>query len=212
MHYINRFTMAASFEDLQTLSASALALVSLLRPLRWAGPLISTLPSELYEYLDSPVPLILGVVSLPLHFEQGPDMVLVFADEDRVRLPPKLLSDPGAHLAIQLPRLSQLRHDLAPHCDRLRPLLLDGPNAAEAAPRRPSPTKRTAAGDDRRAAVARGPQTPELPTMTTEAIRAGLRGGAPDDDDDDGDDDDDADGRCRPPPRTCWPASRRNHP
>jgi len=65
-------------QDLQTLSASALALVSLLRPLRWAGPLISTLPSELYEYLDSPVPLILGVVSLPLHFEQGPDMVLVF--------------------------------------------------------------------------------------------------------------------------------------
>ncbi|KAH8078815.1 hypothetical protein JL720_9565 [Aureococcus anophagefferens] len=66
-------------QDLQTLSASALALVSLLRPLRWAGPLISTLPSELYEYLDSPVPLILGVVSLPLHFEQGPDMVLVAA-------------------------------------------------------------------------------------------------------------------------------------
>ena len=71
--------------DLQTLSACALGAVSLLRPLRWAGPLISALPADLRDYLDSPVPLILGVTGLPLHFEQGADMVLAFADEDRVR-------------------------------------------------------------------------------------------------------------------------------
>ncbi|KAJ1458999.1 DENN domain-containing protein, partial [Pelagophyceae sp. CCMP2097] len=47
-------------QDLQTLSACVLALVSMLRPLRWAGPLISALPANLGDYLDSPVPLILG--------------------------------------------------------------------------------------------------------------------------------------------------------
>ena len=98
--------------DLRTLTSSALGLVAMLRPLRWAGPLITALPSKLSEYLDSPVPLILGVASLPVDFVQGAEMVLVFVDEDRVRLPPKLLAEPGAHLSIQLPKLTQLCHDL----------------------------------------------------------------------------------------------------
>ncbi|KAJ8602879.1 hypothetical protein CTAYLR_009945 [Chrysophaeum taylorii] len=100
-------------KHLQTLSACALGLVSMLRPLRWVGPLVSALPAKMYEYLESPVPLVLGVVSLPLDFAQNADMVLVFADEDRVRLPPTLLELPGAHLSIQLPQLSQLAHDLS---------------------------------------------------------------------------------------------------
>lgn len=99
-------------QHLRTLSACTLGLVSMLRPLRWVGPLVSALPAKMYEYLDSPVPLVIGVLSLPLDFYQGADMVLVFADEDRVRLPPKLLARPGAHLSIQLPQLSQLAHDM----------------------------------------------------------------------------------------------------
>ena len=98
--------------DLQTLSACALGAVSLLRPLRWAGPLISALPADLRDYLDSPVPLILGVTGLPLHFEQGADMVLAFADEDRVRLP--------VGEDIELPRGATLIENLQPLVDLLR--------------------------------------------------------------------------------------------
>ena len=76
-----------------------------MRPLRWAGPLISALPADLRDYLDSPVPLILGVTGLPLHFEQGADMVLAFADEDRVRLPPN---------SVMLPRYDSLVEKLRP--------------------------------------------------------------------------------------------------
>ena len=103
--------------DLQTLSACALGAVSLLRPLRWAGPLISALPADLRDYLDSPVPLILGVTGLPLHFEQGADMVLAFADEDRVRLPPNSVMLPRYDALVEKlrPLVEVLRHDLKGH-------------------------------------------------------------------------------------------------
>lgn len=112
-------------QHLRTLSACTLGLVSMLRPLRWVGPLVSALPAKMYEYLDSPVPLVLGVLSLPLDFYQGADMVLVFADEDRVRLPPKLLARPGAHLSIQLPQLSQLAHDMTSNYRAFRSACVD---------------------------------------------------------------------------------------
>jgi len=133
--------------QLRTLSACALGLVSLLRPLRWAGPLVSALPAKMYEYLESPVPLVLGVVSLPLDFAQGDDMILVFVDEDRVRLPPKLLARPGAHLSIQLPQLSQLAHDLS---QDYRAFTADAPDARQhnhAAPPLAAPAP-TPASDD----------------------------------------------------------------
>jgi hypothetical protein len=39
-------------EDLQLLSAAVLAIVLLLRPLVWAGPLIVTLPAKLYDFVE----------------------------------------------------------------------------------------------------------------------------------------------------------------
>jgi hypothetical protein len=44
--------------DLSVLSSCLLAIVHLLRPLKWVGVVVVTLPESQVEYLDSPVPLI----------------------------------------------------------------------------------------------------------------------------------------------------------
>ena len=73
-------------EDLSVVSGCVLALVNLLRPLKWAGPVIVTLPSTLHAYLESPVPLILGMQSLPEGFKIGPGIIMI---------------DPKVHTAVQ---------------------------------------------------------------------------------------------------------------
>ena len=64
-------------EDLGVVSGCVLALVNLLRPLKWAGPVIVTLPSSLHAYLESPVPLILGMQSLPEGFRMAPGIIMI---------------------------------------------------------------------------------------------------------------------------------------
>lgn len=64
-------------DDLGVVSGCVLALVNLLRPLRWAGPVIVTLPSSLHAYLESPVPLILGMQSLPEGFKLAPGIIMI---------------------------------------------------------------------------------------------------------------------------------------
>ena len=63
--------------DLGVVSGCVLALVNLLRPLKWAGPVIVTLPSSLHAYLESPVPLILGMQSLPEGFKLAPGIIMI---------------------------------------------------------------------------------------------------------------------------------------
>jgi DENN (AEX-3) domain len=70
-------------DDLGVVSGCVLALVNLLRPLRWAGPVIVTLPSSLHAYLESPVPLILGMQSLPEGFKLAPGIIMI---DPKVRL------------------------------------------------------------------------------------------------------------------------------
>ena len=53
---------------------------------RWAGPVIVTLPMSLYAYLESPVPLVLGIEQLPEHFELSQGTLLVYPDQDCVVL------------------------------------------------------------------------------------------------------------------------------
>ena len=64
-------------EDLGVVSGCVLALMNLLRPLKWAGPVIVTLPAYLHAYLESPVPLILGMQSLPDGFKLGPGIIMI---------------------------------------------------------------------------------------------------------------------------------------
>ena len=75
-------------KDLQLLSATVLALPSLLRPLEWAGPLIVTLPAKHMGYLESPVPFLSGVEELPYGFEHTKGMVVVYPDTNRVTFHP----------------------------------------------------------------------------------------------------------------------------
>lgn len=49
-------------EDLGLVSAIGTALISLLAPFQWDGVFIPLLPSSLHDFLQSPVPLVVGVV------------------------------------------------------------------------------------------------------------------------------------------------------
>jgi hypothetical protein len=51
-------------DHVNLVSSCVLALISLLEPLQWAGPIITVLPPRLDELLDAPVPLIAGRVSV----------------------------------------------------------------------------------------------------------------------------------------------------
>ena len=44
------------------MSRAVLGLVSLLQPMEWVAPLIPMLPDKLIDMIESPVPLIAGVV------------------------------------------------------------------------------------------------------------------------------------------------------
>ncbi|GMI59106.1 hypothetical protein ScalyP_jg410, partial [Parmales sp. scaly parma] len=70
--------------DITRLSASVVSILLLLRPLSWPYPIIVTLPVHLHVYLESPVPVILGVTSLPADHEIPPGQTIVD------------ISDPGA--------------------------------------------------------------------------------------------------------------------
>ncbi|KAF0695705.1 Aste57867_13490 [Aphanomyces stellatus] len=63
-------------DDTELLTATVLGLVSLLSPLVWTGPLIAVLPATLLEYLEAPVPYVIGVQALPAAFEIPPDATL----------------------------------------------------------------------------------------------------------------------------------------
>ncbi|KAF4322322.1 hypothetical protein BBO99_00003977 [Phytophthora kernoviae] len=51
-------------DHVNIVSSCVLALITLLHPLQWAGPVITVLPPRLNELLEAPVPLIAGRVSI----------------------------------------------------------------------------------------------------------------------------------------------------
>jgi len=59
-------------KDLAVVSGIVLALINLLRPLKWAGPVIVSVPASMHAYVDSPVPLILGMQVPPIYPYLGP--------------------------------------------------------------------------------------------------------------------------------------------
>ena len=95
--------------SLRTLSACVLSLAALLHPLEWAGPIIPILPLKLYGFLGSPVPLIVGVTSLPDHFVSDGHTVLAFPERDSVELP----SDSRVQWHhVKLPMCNKLHHQI----------------------------------------------------------------------------------------------------
>jgi len=53
------------FDDFRVISSIILALTQLLKPLRWCLPVIVILPDELSEFVESPVPIIIGLQKIP---------------------------------------------------------------------------------------------------------------------------------------------------
>jgi hypothetical protein len=95
--------------DLQVLSAAVFSFVCMLLPLKWAGPLIVTLPSSLYAYLESPVPLVLGIERIPHDFKLQPGMLLVYPEKNEVVLD---RTDMQEYHTLCLPQMSRLCHEL----------------------------------------------------------------------------------------------------
>ena len=108
------------------LSASILALLSLLSPLLWPHPLIPLMPEALHTYCDAPFPVIVGVQTMPpnvadaLRYESAKggcgdnpasELVAVLLDEGRVRLSDSLSM---SYHKLKLPGIDQLYHELEP--------------------------------------------------------------------------------------------------
>ncbi len=95
--------------DLSAISGVLLTIVYLLRPFKWAGPIIVTLPHTLHTFLESPVPLILGMQSLPVGFTTEAGVVVVDAQERVVNLHP---TDTVVSHTLILPKVSALITEL----------------------------------------------------------------------------------------------------
>jgi len=52
-------------ENLGFLSAVVLSFLPILRPYIFQGPFIPMLPKHMFEYLEAPVPFIIGIAALP---------------------------------------------------------------------------------------------------------------------------------------------------
>ena len=103
--------------DLGVVSGCVLALVNLLRPLKWAGPVIVTLPSSLHAYLESPVPLILGMQSLPEGFKLAPGIIMIDPKVRITRTSSPLHPTPFPYLALLcIPLISTFPIEMVTAC------------------------------------------------------------------------------------------------
>ncbi|GMH91284.1 hypothetical protein TL16_g12012 [Triparma laevis f. inornata] len=117
-------------DNVSQLSAAVTAVVGLLRPLKWACPIIVTLPTSLHIYLESPVPVFLGVTSLPPNHVPPPGQVLVHLgkrQKDRVQLSEE---DMAKYIDHVMPGSSELAYNLNKDYMRLKnldsPVKIDG--------------------------------------------------------------------------------------
>ncbi|GMH76814.1 hypothetical protein TrST_g11403 [Triparma strigata] len=117
-------------DNVSQLSAAVTAVVGLLRPLKWACPIIVTLPTSLHIYLESPVPVFLGVTSLPPNHVPPGGQVLVHLgkrQKDRVQLSEE---DMAKYIDHVMPGSSELAYNLNKDYMRLKgldsPLKIEG--------------------------------------------------------------------------------------
>jgi len=110
--------------DLGALSAAMLSLLPLLRPFRWQGMFCPVLPDELHDFLDSPVPLLVGVQGLPTVSLANNYLVYVSLDSDLVECSADQPIPPLANQA-------QLKQKLQGFQERLLGGKLGSPHIAE---------------------------------------------------------------------------------
>lgn len=112
--------------DLGVLSAICLAMLPLLQPFEWQSLLLPILPSFAYDFLQAPVPFILGVQYRTEQVEQlCSGLLKVNVQRDHVKNATRMPRIPG-HAAVEnymLPKYLKVREVLAPGSDS-QPMLL----------------------------------------------------------------------------------------
>lgn len=100
-------------DNLYKLTEAVLTFVALLYPFKWTTNTIPILPSDLYVFLDSPVPYIAGVTVFPDEIDD-PDIVTIDMMEDKINM-----ATPDYHV-VKLPFCDTLFHTITPLCDIIK--------------------------------------------------------------------------------------------
>ncbi|XP_068665495.1 uncharacterized protein [Aristolochia californica] len=96
--------------NLGILSATVLSIIPIIRPFHWQSLFLPVLPQKMHDFLDAPVPFIVGIQEKPADLKmKASNLVCVNVSKDQVKMP----SLP------QLPRLSELVAALEPIHARL---------------------------------------------------------------------------------------------
>ncbi|XP_059633211.1 uncharacterized protein LOC132275988 [Cornus florida] len=96
--------------NLGILSASVLSIIPLIRPYQWQSLLVPVLPNDILEFLDAPVPYIVGVKNKTIELQSKlTNVILVDENKNQVRSP----SIP------QLPQHKELFSSLSPYHAKL---------------------------------------------------------------------------------------------
>lgn len=106
------------------LSACVLSIVPLLRPFIWQGTYVPILPNTLREYLQAPVPYIMGVHESPHKMTEfrrslDPSTIVVLIDTNEIVLGS---GSPAAAVLPPLPHADVIATNLEPHTTKLRAL------------------------------------------------------------------------------------------
>jgi len=93
--------------NLGMLSAVAMSIIPVLRPYVFQGPFIPILPEVLHEYLEAPVPFIIGIQNLPTDKDLVDrlikEKVILYVESDKISFPEGVP---------QLPQMKQLYNSL----------------------------------------------------------------------------------------------------
>ncbi|XP_020228963.1 uncharacterized protein LOC109809941 isoform X2 [Cajanus cajan] len=92
--------------NLGILSASVLSVIPLIQPYRWQSLLMPVLPNDMLEFLDAPVPYVVGIKNKPSEVQSKfTNVILVDANRNQVKSP----------TIPQLPRQKELVSSLRPY-------------------------------------------------------------------------------------------------
>ncbi|ETK86947.1 hypothetical protein L915_08472 [Phytophthora nicotianae] len=107
-------------DHVNIVSSCVLALITLLHPLQWAGPVITVLPPRLDELLEAPVPLIAGRVSIKCASIRNfstldrpmKDVIEMNMDQNSLHMHDE---DLVTYHELKLPECDELVHELEPY-------------------------------------------------------------------------------------------------
>lgn len=127
---ITEMKLVVHSPDLKIVSGCLLSLIHLLRPLKWVGPVIVTLPPSLDTdtFLESPVPIILGMQALPAGYKVEEGIVVVEPEQRSVILH---ATDVVASHTLTLPQHSSLIEALKSPADIILKLTNNSPRISK---------------------------------------------------------------------------------